>query len=107
MEATPSSSATPRAKFRSRLAFWERGTGLLAQTLNITSTPGPAGPARMPLAPVALNTESSPAQAGGFKSLTLFLVLFLVRYFSTLTLKHAEPEQTRPNHRLNPEPAFG
>ena len=76
MEATPSSSATPRAKFRSRLAFWERGTGLLAQTLNITSTPGPAGPARMPLAPVALNTESSPAQAGGFKSLTLFLVLF-------------------------------
>ena len=70
MEATPSSSATPRAKFRSRLAFWERGTGLLAQTLNITSTPGPAGPARMPLAPVALNTESSPAQAGGFKSPT-------------------------------------
>ena len=64
LQATPVTSATPRAKFRSRLAFWERGTGLFAQTLNITSTPGPPGPARAPLAPVALNTESSPAQEG-------------------------------------------
>ena len=69
LQATPVTSATPRAKFRSRLAFWERGTGLFAQTLNITSTPGPPGPARAPLAPVALNTESSPAQEG-FKSPT-------------------------------------
>ena len=53
---------TPKTKFRSRLAFWERGTGLLAQTLRSASTPPKVdSPKRVPLAPCNVNGESSPA----------------------------------------------